>query len=358
MCNNINALTFDRSVPIFSVWIKKQNFYWYSIATMNQLATSLLIEPLNTQGGHIPEWIERFDFTVSIQPTVTACADGVAKEQLKATFLLSCLGEEGYCLIKASLAPDKLTDKTYTELKEAILALAPKHSAISESYKLSHLKQEPGESLNIYMSRLKEVAVKCDYRTSFDRIVRDKFICGLRSEKIRAHLMNDDTIETAAQALAKAISRENAAEAAHGMSSNFVTKPSFIPKKGQKGKNNNQFKVGGGNTKNNSQNSRENSIQCSKCTMYGHRAQDCRTRCRYCKKVAGHIAKNCPKKMGKQVKHTDLGVGGDVVEDSVETDPDEHLFEYMHHVQLSPLQNPPCTLSNPSVHPSSEGKKI
>ena len=190
---------------------------------MNQLATSL-IEPLNTQSAHIAEWIERFDVTVSLQPAVLACTEEEAKQKLKATFLLSCLGEDGYCLIKASLAPDNLMDKSFEELKHAILELAPKHSVISQSYKLSSVKQEANETLNVFMSRVKEIAVKCDYGNSFDRIVRDKFICGLKSEKLRAHLISDDSVKSSSDALSKAIAKENSNLAAHDMSTNFVSK--------------------------------------------------------------------------------------------------------------------------------------
>ena len=292
---------------------------------MNQLATSTLIEPLNTQGAHIHEWTERFELTVSLQPAIMACTEADAKNELKAKYLLSCIGEDGYCLLKASMAPEKLTDKTYNDIVKAIESLAPKHSAISESYKLQRIKQEPSESLTIFMSRLKEVASKCDYGASFDRVVRDKFICGLRAEKLRAHLINDDKIKTASDALTKAIARENSTHAAHDMSVNYTTDK---PRRSFNNKNGNQSSKFNKNTMgkpgSSSSGNRKSDAKCSRCTLFGHSAPDCRTRCRFCKKQEGHIAKDCPKKKSKMKVHvTEL----EADESSDNLPYEEHMFQ-------------------------------
>ena len=88
-------------------------------------------------------------------------------------------------MVKAYLATDLPNTRTLEQLKECITTnLAPAPSAISEAYKLAKLKQEPNESLTLYMSRVKQLASKCDYGAAYDRIVKDKFICGVRSEKL------------------------------------------------------------------------------------------------------------------------------------------------------------------------------
>ena len=46
------------------------------------------------------------------------------------------------------------------------------------------------------------------------------------------------------------------------------------------------------------QKSKSGVMICSKCTLRGHLANNCRTECRWCKKV-GHIKKNCDKHRGK-----------------------------------------------------------
>ena len=101
--------------------------------------------------------------------------------------LLSKIGPDGYRMLKAYLAPDLPSKKTYEELQTTIREqFASTTSVISEAYKLSQMKQEASESLNMFMSRVKLKASKCEFGTSYDRMVRDKFISGLRSEKLRA----------------------------------------------------------------------------------------------------------------------------------------------------------------------------
>ena len=111
------------------------------------------------------------------------------KPKRKRAMLLSMIGAESYSLLKSYIAPDLPSGKTYNELKAAIIRnCAPVTSPVAESYKLSMMKQEPSESLTLFMSRIKTCAAKCDYGNTFDCMVKDKFICGIRSEKLRAHL--------------------------------------------------------------------------------------------------------------------------------------------------------------------------
>ena len=46
-----------------------------------------------------------------------------------------------------------------------------------------------------------DIATRCNYGAALDRIVKDKFICGVRS----GHLINDIAIETSTQALTKTL---------------------------------------------------------------------------------------------------------------------------------------------------------
>ena len=168
-------------------------------------STVLSIEPLPSDADLIEDWVDRFQLMVSIHEAVREAPDG-EKDNAKKALLLSYVGGEGYRLIKAYTAPDKPDTKTFDALIAVINDnLKPRTSAISESYKFAKLRQETGETLALYMGRVKTAASKCNYGNSFDRMVMDKFVHGLKSEKIRAHLLNDTTINTAALALEKAL---------------------------------------------------------------------------------------------------------------------------------------------------------
>ena len=237
----------------------------------------------------INDWIERFGQMALIHEAVRSAEAGAPKNTAKVALFLSCIGADAYSLLKAYLAPDLPSTKTLNELIACVKTnLAPEPSQISEAYKLSKLKQEANESLALYMSRVKQTATRCSYGAAYDRIVKDKFICGVRSEKLRGHLINDTAIETSAQALTKALAREHSENAAQDMSDcNYVQQNRTRNRSGTSSSRggSSSYRRGG-------------SEKCGKCTLRGHKAADCYTRCNKCAKT-GHIAKNCYMKSKK-----------------------------------------------------------
>ena len=202
-------------------------------------------------------------------------------------------------MLKAYLAPDLPSTKTIAQLTECVKTnLAPEPSQISEAYKLSKLKQEANENLALYMSRVKQTATRCNYGTAYDRIVKDKFICGVRSEKLRSHLINDTAIETSNQALTKALARENSENAAQDMSDCNYVQHDRTQNRNTSGTANNQNYRTNSSRGGSSSYRRRGFETCSKCTLRGHKAADCYTRCNSCTKT-GHIAKNCYAKSKK-----------------------------------------------------------
>ena len=286
------------------------------------MATSVytnFIEPLDIQSKlSILDWLERFSTIVLLQPGLIKETDEDTINNFSKNYLIASLGPQSYSLIKASIAPKTMAAATYKELTDCIKDLAPQTSAISETFKLSKIKQEVGEDLTVYMSRIKETAQKCDYGNSFDRIVRDKFICGLRNEKVRATLLNDKEVKSSAQALTKAMEKENSSNAAHDMSA--VNSVNW--KKGKKSVN---------PKSSNQSNAQKSKLKCYKCTLFGHKAAECRTECRFCKKK-GHVEKNCfAKKRQAQSVHN---VEPQQSTAQPQNEKDTPSYEYLHQVNV------------------------
>ena len=129
------------------------------------------------------------------------------------------------------------------------------------------------------MSRVKIRASKCGFGESYDRMVRDRFICGLKSEKMRAYLISDEKITTAALVLQKASSRENSYNYAHHM--NTVNAVKFKRTLYAKTVPNNRHSSYSGSQAPHS----SSSLVCSTCTLKGHHANDCKVKCRFCRKM-------------------------------------------------------------------------
>ena len=205
------------------------------------MATRILPDdlPVN-EPTQIEEWFERFGQGSTIHDAVLTATDANRAARVRALFLTN-IGREAYSLLKSYLTPDLPETKTLAELKTCIRTnLIPAPSLASESYKLSTIRQEANEMLNLFMSRIKTQAAKCDFGASFDRMVMDRFICGVRSEKLRSALLSDPEVTTAAIALRKALAREATFNAAHEMQCNAVRHQSR-----QVNQNQNQYQKSG-----------------------------------------------------------------------------------------------------------------
>ena len=149
----------------------------------------------------VANWLERLEQIVEIlifnasANLPTEPAERQAKEDsIRRSYLLSSLGRSSYKLLKSYCTPASPTTKSYDELKTILRQnLAPPINTVSEQYKFNNIRQEVNESLAVFMARIKEAAVNCEFRDNYDMMVRNRFICGIKSEKIRASLLTDST---------------------------------------------------------------------------------------------------------------------------------------------------------------------
>ena len=153
--------------------------------------SSRFIEELPVSGDqNIEDWLERFESIVEVNQVYISATGDDQKASRKRGLFLSVIGPEGYRILKAYMAPYARNLKIYDELMKCIQKnLVTKPSAISEAFKLSQIKQEISETMAFYMSRIKMSASRCEFGDAYDRMVRDKFICGLRNEELRATLL-------------------------------------------------------------------------------------------------------------------------------------------------------------------------
>ena len=166
------------------------------MATSGNLLLEELIVNDNSQDVH--DWIERFElktdlliFESSAKLPDDETKRDQAVERLKRTYLLSSVGKDGYKLLKSLSWPDHVRDKSYEDLKRLLQTkLAPLVNTASEQCKFSLCKQEESESLSAFLARIKDKASLCAFGDQFQNMVRNRFICGIRSSGIRMQLLS------------------------------------------------------------------------------------------------------------------------------------------------------------------------
>ena len=208
-------------------------------------------------------------------------ANDVAEDKQVAV-LLSNIGAKTYGLLRSLVAPKAPKEKTLTEITTLLKShFEPTPSVIAERYQFHRRVQAAGESIADYVAELRKLTTHCKFEDTKDFLeesLRDRFVCGLRSEGTRKRLLTEKTL-TFAKAIDVAQNHETASKdtqmkAAEPLPSGNSTVHKVTSPPQKEG--------------------------CYRCGLTNHKAKDCRfkeaTRHKCGKK--GHIKRVC--KSGKQ----------------------------------------------------------
>ena len=86
----------------------------------------------------------------------------------------------------------------------------PKQLEVAESYRFHRCCQEENESVSVYNTRLRHLALSRNFGEFLNRSLRDQFVCGIRNPATRKKLLSED--RTFQQAMQVAIADEIAAK--------------------------------------------------------------------------------------------------------------------------------------------------
>ena len=194
-------------------------------------------------------------------------ANGIAEEK-QVPVLLSIVGGKIYSLLSDLLAPDKPSSKTFPQLAGALQKhFEPKPVIIAERFQFHRRNQAANESVAEYEAELRQLATHCAFGNYLGEAIRDRIVCGLRSESIQKHLLAETELT-----LSKTLEIAKGMEAADRSAQKL------------KGAEGTSFRVSEVSVGTNS---------CNRCGSDCHKPKDCCFReaeCRNCKKI-GHLAK-------------------------------------------------------------------
>lgn len=122
---------------------------------------------------------------------------GVSK---KYAHLLTLCGLETYNTVGAFVQPQQPSQVTFDEIVQLLKAsFDPTPSEVYRTSRFQRRDQEVGGTVSAYGTALRKLAADCDFRSSaeqatnptvlrLDVILRDRFVCCLRSEKVQQRL--------------------------------------------------------------------------------------------------------------------------------------------------------------------------
>ncbi|KAF2888333.1 hypothetical protein ILUMI_17840 [Ignelater luminosus] len=144
------------------------------------------IEPFNPSESDIISYMERME-------QLFECNE-VPKEKQVAMFL-TLIGGEAYNVLKDLVDPVLPSTKTYKDLKEVLSNhYCPKKLVIAERYMFYGAQQDPSEDVKSFVAKLKKLSKFCKFGNFLNDALRDKFVCGLRSENIKRKLLTEEDL--------------------------------------------------------------------------------------------------------------------------------------------------------------------
>ncbi|XP_055842401.1 uncharacterized protein K02A2.6-like [Episyrphus balteatus] len=247
-------------------------------------------------------WIQKLEIFLDLV--------GIKEDARKVTAILSYIGDDGlriYNTFPKSITFDEVVKKFGSHCD-------PRTNIVFERYKFLSARQKTAETIDQFLTHLKELVLACEYDTLQDSMVRDVFIIGLTDDKLRRLLLDIDDLtlektEKRAKSyiLSQSQSQEMSTVTVHSESNiNYVQKHSSSSPRPQISKGNNkqqQSKQGNSGksnsyhsnkTKSNVKENESSGKRCERCGNWYHRTK-CPAlgqRCHICKGL-NHFAKYC-----------------------------------------------------------------
>ena len=145
-------------------------------------------------------------------------ANDIAEAKQVSTFL-TAVGKRVYAVLRDLVSPDNPKDKDLTELVSVLKQhYEPVPLVIAERFNFHRRCQQHGESVSEFVAELKRLSLHCKFGAYLNEALRDRLVCGLRSEATQKKLLTESDL-TFKRALEIAQSNETAAARARQLQS-------------------------------------------------------------------------------------------------------------------------------------------
>lgn len=218
--------------------------------------------------------------------------------------LLNCMSQDSYRLTRDLLFPVTPESAAYTVILETLNAhFQPKKCIYAERQKFYAANKDKHESLSEYAARLRGLASECDFGSSLEMCMTDRFVLGVDSSVVRERLFREKPNELK---LVKALELASSVESAQrvvcaDVATTVKTESVFYAGTSAGPRRPRQAPGAGGGGGDYVQGGRASGAappRCAVCGAKSHTSSDCAFRhlsCDICG-VKGHLKRVCPSK--------------------------------------------------------------
>ncbi|XP_054737893.1 uncharacterized protein K02A2.6-like [Anastrepha obliqua] len=144
-------------------------------------------------------------------------ANDVQEEGRQKAAFLTLAGAPLYDLLTSLASPKQVSNLNLPDIKTILTNhFSPRPSEIAAYYHFHKRDQYTDESVSNYIAALRTLAVDCNFGTALDRMLRDRFVCGMKDEGLQKSLLAEKDL-TVQKVIERALSNEAAAISAMAM---------------------------------------------------------------------------------------------------------------------------------------------
>ena len=123
-------------------------------------------------------------------------ANKIEEDKQKVTLFLTAIGAKTYGLLRDLLSPEALMTQSFKQLTDALTGhFEPKPLVIAERYYFYQRSQKINESVQEYLAELRKLAQHCALGAFLNDALRDRFVCGLRSQAALKRLLAESELK-------------------------------------------------------------------------------------------------------------------------------------------------------------------
>lgn len=230
--------------------------------------------------------------------------NAVTDPKTKRALLVSALSTRTIEVLQATCAPESVNKLPYEEVVKALGDFfSPTPNEIAESFKFFNRHQKEDKTVQAFLVELRRQAEKCNFGSMVDRMLRDRLVCGVRSEEVRKRLLARREV-TLKEAENIALAAEAAADnvAAMKLPRSVESEINAVTPGTGQGKRPNTQK-----TYNKARYKRRDSSSpdgCQRCGARSHAADSCKHRSAQCFRRGsyGHLARRCTRENASREK--------------------------------------------------------